>query len=76
MRFKTPTLRSDLCDYSDAYVVLKGRINLKAYENDDLPGKDAALENNVLFRPCIAKISNILIDNAEDLDEFMLIIVC
>ena len=24
IRFKTPMLRSDLCDYSDVYIVLKG----------------------------------------------------
>ena len=23
IRFETPTLRSDLCDYSDAYIVVK-----------------------------------------------------
>ena len=26
IRFKTPMLRSDLCDYSYAYIVVKGRI--------------------------------------------------
>ena len=77
IRLKNPTLRSNLCDYSDAYVVLKGRINLKVYENDDLPGKHSALENNAPFRPCIIKINNILKDNAEDLDVVMLMyIVC
>ena len=28
IRFKNPMLRSDLCDYSDAYVVVKGRITV------------------------------------------------
>ena len=28
IRFKTPMLRSDLCDYSDAYIVVKGNIDL------------------------------------------------
>ena len=27
IRLKTPVLRSDFCDYSDAYVVVKGTIN-------------------------------------------------
>ena len=27
--FKTSTLRSDLCDYSDAYIVVKGTITVK-----------------------------------------------
>ena len=26
IRFKTSMLRSDLCDYSDVYIVVKGRI--------------------------------------------------
>ena len=29
IRFKTSMLRSDLCDYSDAYIVVKGDIILK-----------------------------------------------
>ena len=28
IRFKTSTLRSDLCDYSDAYIVVKGIITV------------------------------------------------
>ena len=29
IRFKTSMLRSDLCDYSDAYIVVKGDIILR-----------------------------------------------
>ena len=32
-RFNTPTLRSDLCDYSDAYIVVKGVITVIEPEN-------------------------------------------
>ena len=28
IRFKTPTLRSDLCDYSDAYILVNGTITV------------------------------------------------
>ena len=28
IRFKTPMLRSDLCDYSDAYIVVRGKITV------------------------------------------------
>ena len=28
-RFKTPVLRSDLCDYSDAYIVVKDSITVE-----------------------------------------------
>ena len=37
IRFTTSTLRSDLCDYSNAYIVVKGTIDLVAAatnEND------------------------------------------
>ena len=33
IRFKTPMQRSDLCDYSDAYIVVKGRISVKDTNN-------------------------------------------
>ena len=45
MRFKTSMQRSDLCDYSDAYIVLKGRINLVTNSDSNVPERDAALKN-------------------------------
>ena len=33
IRFKTSMLRSDLCDYSDAYIVVKGDITVGAPNN-------------------------------------------
>ena len=30
IRFKTSVVRSDLCDYSDAYIVVKGIITVSA----------------------------------------------
>ena len=33
IRFKTSMLRSDLCDYSDAYIVVKERISVRSTEN-------------------------------------------
>ena len=33
IRFNTPMLRSDLCDYSDAYIVVKGVITVIEPEN-------------------------------------------
>ena len=35
IRFKTSMLRSDLCDYSDAYIVVKGTITVNSAEGDD-----------------------------------------
>ena len=33
MRFKTPMLRSDLCDFSDAYILAKGTITVNGVAN-------------------------------------------
>ena len=43
-------LRSDLCDYSDVYIVVKGRINVRATANADIEEKDVAFKNNAPFR--------------------------
>ena len=34
IRFKTSMLRSDLCDYSDSYIVVKGTITATDLDND------------------------------------------
>ena len=64
-------LRSDLCDYSDAYIVVKGDIVLTKVIGRrfiDTRNRFLALKNNESFTNCISKINNLLIDNAEDLD--------
>ena len=33
IRFKTSMLRSDLCDFSDAYIVVKGEITVAGWSN-------------------------------------------
>ena len=70
IRFKTSMLRSDLCDYSDAYIVVKGKITV-TNPNDDAYDRKLALKNNAPHTSCILKINNTLIDNAEDLDIVM-----
>ena len=60
-------LRSHLCDYSDAYIFVKGEITVTE-PNNDAYDKKLAFENNALVISCISKINNTLIDNAEDLD--------
>ena len=60
-------LQSDLCDYSDAYIVVKGTITV--VDPDDANyNKKLAFKNNAPFISCISKINNALIDNAEDLE--------
>ena len=63
-------LRPDLCDYSDAYIVVKGIIAVLG-RNNDAYDKTSAFKNNVPFISCISEINNTLIDNAEDLDIVM-----
>ena len=70
IRFKTPILRSDLCDYSDAYIVVKGKITVTNPDNNAYD-KKSAFKNNAPFISCISKINNTLTDNAEDLDIVM-----
>ena len=64
-------LRSDLCDYSDAYIVAKGRIRARCTCNTGRIKKKLTFKNNAPFRSCISKINNTFIDNAEDLDIIM-----
>ena len=59
-----------LCDYSDAYIVVKGKIIVTNADNDAYD-KKLAFKNNAPFTSCISKINNTLTDNAEDLDVVM-----
>ena len=70
IRFQTSMLRSDLCDYSDAYIVVKGKITV-TNPNNNAYDKKLALKNNAPFLSCISKINDTLIDKAEDLDIVM-----
>ena len=70
IRVKTSMLRSDLCDFNNAYIDLKGTITVTN------PGiakrnKEVTFKNNASFISCISKINGEKIDNAEDLDVVM-----
>ena len=74
IRFRTSMLRSDLCDYSDAYIVVKGYITLTKVNGRriiDIRNRFLASKNNAPFTNCMSKINNVLIHNAEDLDIVM-----
>ena len=66
IRFKTSMLRSDLCDYSDAYIVVKGKIIVTNPDNDAYD-KKLAFKNNPPITSGILKVNNTLIDNAKDI---------
>ena len=66
--FKTSMLRSDLCDYSDAYVWIKGTITVTNPNNNANFDRRLTLKNNASFISCVSKINGELVENAEDLD--------
>ena len=69
IRIKTSMLRSDLCGYSDAYIIVKGTITFT--NPDNAKRNKATFKNNAPFINCISKINGVKIDNAEDLDVVM-----
>ena len=78
IRFKTPMLRSSLCDYSDAFILVKGTItvtapgvNNNANNIRDKRNRPLILKNNAPFVSCITRINGELIEDADDLDIVM-----
>ena len=71
IRIKTLMLRSVLCNFNDAYIVVKGDITLERNNNANKRNKNFTFKNNAPFNNCISKIDDIKIDNTEDLDVVM-----
>ena len=71
IRFKTPMLRSDLCDYTDAYVLVNGTITVAGDDPRERQNKSVISKNNAPFASCITRINNELIEDADDLDIVM-----
>ena len=76
--FKTPMLRSNLCDYSDTYKLVKGTITITATGANngansirDKRNRPVILKNNAPFVSCITRINGELIEDADDLDIVM-----
>ena len=74
IKFKAAMLRSNLCDYADAYILVKGPITITGAGNDDATkqaderDKGATFKNCAPFTKCIKRINNADIDNAQDID--------
>ena len=79
-------LRSNLCDYSDVYILVKGTITitgnarppagkteaqLLAARQADERDKGVIFKNCAPFTKCISRINNTDIDNAQDIDIVM-----
>ena len=71
IRFKTSMLRSNICDYSDAYISVIGTITVEGANGRDKHKRSLIFKNNAPFISCVSKISGTLIENAEDLDIVM-----
>ena len=75
IKFKTTMLRSNLCDYADAYILVNGTITRAgddvAARQADERGKGVTFKNCAPFTKCINRINNTEIDNAKDIDIVM-----
>ena len=70
-------LKSSLCGYSDAYILLSGTTSVAGAVTDnaatatDRNNKQAIFKNCAPFTDCITEINNTQVDNAKDLDVVM-----
>ena len=80
IKFKTTMLKSSLCDYSDAYILVKGTIAIAgagadaaARQADERDERDKVVifKNCAPFTNCISEINNTQIDNAKDIEIVM-----
>ena len=63
-------LRSELCDYSDAYIIVKGTITSTGNHPRNGQNRPVILKNNTPFVSCITRINDELIEDADDLDSY------
>ena len=67
-------LKSSLCGYSDAYILVKANLTVAGAGADDAAratnrnNKQAIFKNCTPFVDCIIEINNTQVDNTKDLD--------
>ena len=77
IRFKTTMLNFSLCNYSDAYILVKGRITINGAGDDAAVGQGDEINKGVIFKNfalsvnCKSEINNIEIENAKYIDIVM-----
>ena len=86
IRLKTAMLRSNLCDYANSYILVKGaktitgnagppagrtEAQLLAARQQDERNKGVTFKNCAPFFTCISRMNNTDIDNAHDIDIVM-----
>ena len=59
IKFETETIKSSLCDYSDAFILVTGNITVTAANNTDV-----ACKNCAPISSCTTKINDIFVDEA------------
>ena len=64
IKIKTKVIKSNLCDYSDAYILVTGKITARGGNADT----KAAFKNCTPFRRCITHINDEHVETAQNLD--------
>ena len=64
--YNTEVLKSNFCNYNDAYILIRGNITIIGYQVTQI-----AFKNCAPFIKCITKFDGTTIDNEEDLDSVM-----
>ena len=80
IKFTTSMLKSSSCDYTDAYILVKGTITVvrvgatkaAVQVQADINNKQAILKNIVPFTDCVTEMNNMQGDKVKDLDVIML----
>ena len=65
IKFLTSSFESNLCDYSDAYFLVTGNINISG-SNDN--NTKVAFTNCATFKKCRTEINETLVDDAEHIN--------
>ena len=72
IKFKTMLLKSSLCDYSDAYILVKGTITVPnmaaAAAAANNANEKVIFKNCAPFTDCKSETNNVQVDNAKDVD--------
>ena len=77
IKFKSTMLKSNLCDYADAYIFVKSRITISGAGDDatarqlDERNKGVTFKNCAPFTKCITRTNNTDTNNAQDIDIVM-----
>ena len=77
IKFKTTMLRSNLCDYADASMLVKRTVEIIGTADDaatkqaDEGDKGVTFKNFASYTKCINRINNTETDNAKDTDIVM-----